>query len=260
MTASSFYDKPIALFDVSPDTLCQGTDNTFTDLSTAPNSTVQSWNWNFGDGTSATGNGPTKRYSNPGNYNVTLTVTNAVGCVSDAFTDDVIVYLQPVIDAGPSFVVPQGTQVMFRPTANDSTSLQFMWTPAADFTDATKLTQSLVANYDQTYTLTATGLGNCTATDFLTVKILKPVKVPNSFSPNGDGTNDTWVITNLQDYPGATVEVFNRYGQAIFKSSGYSTPWDGRFNGKDIPVATYYYVINLKNGFAPLTGSVTIVK
>lgn len=255
-----FYDKPIASFTVEPDTLCQGTDNVFTDASTAPNSSITKWSWSFGDGSTATTRNPVKRYDAPGNYDVMLTVTNSVGCVSNIFSDKVIVYLQPLIDAGPSFTVTQGTLVQFRPTANDSSVLTFRWEPASDFADPAILRPALIAMYDQTYTLTATGQGNCTATDALTVKVLKPVNVPNAFSPNGDGINDTWTIPNLADYPGATVDVYNRYGQRIFSSTGYGAPWDGTWNGKMLPLATYYYVIRLQNGFAPLTGHVTILR
>jgi gliding motility-associated-like protein len=113
---------------------------------------------------------------------------------------------------------------------------------------------------DQTYVLTATGLGHCTATDVLSVKVFKPVKVPNVFSPNGDQINDRWEIPNLADYPGCNVEIFNRYGQRVFSSLGYATPWDGTSNGKMLPLATYYYIIKLKNGFPPLSGNVTILQ
>jgi gliding motility-associated-like protein len=187
-------------------------------------------------------------------------VTNSAGCASQTFTKQVVVYLQPVIDAGPSFTVPEGTVVQFNPTANDSTVLTFNWDPGTGLSNANTLRPKLQAMYDETYTLTATGEGQCTASDLLKVKILKPVNVPNAFSPNGDGIHDTWDITNLSDYPGCTVEVFNRYGQRVFYSGGYGTPWNGTVGGKPLPMATYYYVIHLKNGFAPKTGSVTIVK
>ena len=257
---SAFFDKPIADFMVNPTSLCQGTDNRFTDQSTAPNSSVSSWSWYFGDGTSATTQHPTKRYSNPGVYDVKLTVMNAVGCTSDVYIDQVTVYLQPVIDAGPAFVVPQGTIVQLNPKANDSTVVSFAWAPPINLSNPNTLRPLVNAVSDQIYTIIANGPGGCTATDQTTVKILKPVRPPNVFSPNGDGINDKWVITNLSDYPGAFVEIFNRYGQRIFYSAGYNDPWEGTIGGKPLPVATYYYVINLKNGFQPLTGSVTIIR
>ena len=157
--------------------------------------------------------------------------------------------------------MPQGTQIQFKPIVNDSSAtVNFLWTPPFGLSSATVLTPRLTANADQLYKLTATGDGNCTASDILTVKILRPVKIPNAFSPNGDYVNNEWRIDNLSDYPGATVEVYNRYGQLVFKSVGYNTPWDGTMKGKPLPVATYYYIIKLENGFDPLTGSVTIIR
>jgi len=249
-----FFDKPVAGFSVSPQELC-----IFTDASTAPNSSVQSWNWNFGDGNSAAVVNPVKNYSVPGVYNVSLIVTNTVGCVSDPFIIPVTVHLQPVIDAGPSLVLPQGTQVLMKATAN-STNLNFTWSPSFGLDNPTALNPTLTALADQTYTLVALGAFGCTAMDTMTVKILKPVIIPNVFSPNGDNIHDQWMLPNLTDYPGATVEVFNRYGQQVFYSEGYSTPWNGTLKGKPLPVATYYYIIELKNGFKPLTGSVTILR
>ncbi|SDE15679.1 gliding motility-associated C-terminal domain-containing protein [Mucilaginibacter pineti] len=86
------------------------------------------------------------------------------------------------------------------------------------------------------------------------------VIIPNSFSPNGDGANDTWVIKNLSTYPHNTVEIFNRYGQRLFLSNGYGVAWDGTVKGEQLPPGTYYYIVNLKNGSKSLSGSVTIIR
>ena len=82
--------------------------------------------------------------------------------------------------------------------------------------------------------------------------------IPNAFSPNNDGINDTWQIPALQTYTDPEVTVFNRYGQAVYRSKGYGTAWDGSFKGKRLPVGTYYYVIDLKIGEV-LSGWVMIV-
>lgn len=259
-TLSDFYDKPIAQFTIAPDEICQGVNPVITEGSTAPNSTVASWAWNFDDNTPVvTDQVPVKQFANAGVFDVSLTVKNAIGCESDPFVQTVTVHLQPVIDAGRSFVVPMGTPILFEATAN-SPSLTFEWTPPVGLSDATILNPGLTAVADETYTLTATGDFGCTASDFITVKILKPVNVPNVFSPNGDNIHDKWMIPNLSDYPGCTVEVFNRYGQQVFYSKGYNTPWDGTWRGKELPFGAYYYVIHLQNGFKPITGSITILK
>jgi gliding motility-associated-like protein len=257
---SAFFAQPVAAFSVSPDTLCQGTDNVFTDKSTDPTAGIISWSWNFGDGSTSTEKDPVKKYAQPGEYGVQLKVESASGCASVPYNSKVIVYLQPVIDAGPSFTVPQGTLVQFRPVANDSVNLKFRWEPAADFPNPNMFAPLITAMKDGEYTLTAIGKHNCSASDKMFVKVLKPVTPPSAFSPNGDGINDTWIIKNLGDYPGATVEVFNRYGARVFRSEGYANPWNGTANGSVLPVGTYYYVIKLKNGFPPLTGYVAILK
>lgn len=257
---STFYDKPIANFSVTPTELCQGVNNVFTDNSSAPNSTVQGWSWDFGDGKTSTAQSPTHRYQSPGVFDVNLIVRNAVGCESDPYPATVTVNLQPVVDAGWSFVVPRGTVITLAPRVNDSTVLSFLWTPQGDIPDPTILRPSFAAQTNQVYRLTATGPGNCSDSDTMYVKILDPLKIPNVFSPNGDNINDTWILKNLNDYPGASVQVFNRYGQEVFRSSGYPRPWDGTFNGKPLPVGTYYYIIRPRNEFEPLTGPVTIIR
>jgi gliding motility-associated-like protein len=92
------------------------------------------------------------------------------------------------------------------------------------------------------------------------VTVLLPVNVPNAFSPNGDGINDVWNIRNLADYPDATVKIFDRYGKLVYTSRGYSKPWDGTRNGTALPVGTYSYIIQVKQGDTPLNGSVTIIR
>ncbi|UPK71781.1 PKD domain-containing protein [Chitinophaga filiformis] len=255
----AFFNQPQADFSVAPDTLCQGADNVFTDKSRDDNNNIVSWAWTFGDGSGSTDRNPVKRYSQPGNYPVQLVVANGAGCVSQPFTSNVVVYLQPVIDAGQSFIVPQGTVLTFNATANDSTVLKFRWSPPLGLSDPTALRPTLAAMEDQVYTLTAIGEGSCSAMDELSVKVFKAVKVPNAFSPNGDQVNDRWELTNLSEYADCTVEVFNRYGQRVYYSEGYKTPWDGSYKGHLLPAATYYYIIKLKNGFAPLTGYVVIL-
>jgi gliding motility-associated-like protein len=255
----AFFGKPVAALSVDARNICQGVDTRFSDRSTDAGSTITGWAWTFGDGTVSTSRNPVKRYTLPGTYVVSLSATNAGGCVSDPVRDTVRVFLQPVVDAGPSFVVQQGTRVTFQPKVNDTT-LRFTWSPAPDLSPASLLRASVTASQDQIYRLTAIGQNNCTASDTLTVRILKPVKVPNAFSPNGDGVHDTWNIEHISDYPGSSLQVFNRYGQLVYSIKGYSTPWDGRANGKDLPVGVYYYIIELRNGFSPLNGSITIIR
>ncbi|QEC77261.1 gliding motility-associated C-terminal domain-containing protein [Mucilaginibacter ginsenosidivorax] len=89
---------------------------------------------------------------------------------------------------------------------------------------------------------------------------LSPLSIANSFTPNGDGHNDYWKINNIESYPSAVVQVFNRNGQKLFESKGYATPFNGTYNGKALPVGTYYYIINLNKNCNLLSGSLTILR
>lgn len=87
------------------------------------------------------------------------------------------------------------------------------------------------------------------------------LNIPNTFTPNGDNYNDTWVIGNLDLYPNATVKVFNKWGNEIFSSEGSYTPWNGTHKGSDLPADVYYYIIVLENDEDnKYTGTITIIR
>ncbi|MCD6366728.1 MAG: gliding motility-associated C-terminal domain-containing protein, partial [Bacteroidales bacterium] len=86
------------------------------------------------------------------------------------------------------------------------------------------------------------------------------LKIPDIFTPNGDGTNDTWLIEGIDLYPNATIEIYNRWGDLIFKSTGYNEPWDGTWNGKELPISSFIYIIDLHNDTKQIQGIVTIKK
>jgi gliding motility-associated-like protein len=90
--------------------------------------------------------------------------------------------------------------------------------------------------------------------------IIADIIIPNAFTPNGDGINDTWDIQKINNYPDCSVQVFNRYGLLVFSSIGYSIPWDGIYKGSELPTGTYYYIINLYAGIPVLSGFVVIIR
>ncbi|MBS1565781.1 MAG: gliding motility-associated C-terminal domain-containing protein, partial [Bacteroidetes bacterium] len=154
-----------------------------------------------------------------GTHAITYTYSAANGC-SDTATRNIIVWPTPIVDAGPDRYLLEGGSITLLATASGN-RLSYLWDPAQYLDNPTALTPASSSPVDITYTLTATSADGCTAGDDVFVKILKNIKVPNAFSPNGDGINDTWVIEYLDSYPGCTVDVFNRYGQTVFHSTGY---------------------------------------
>mgnify|MGYP001794811357 CR=1 FL=1 len=103
-------------------------------------------------------------------------------------------------------------------------------------------------------------LGCGTATDEVTICLYKTVRAPNVFSPNGDGINDSWVISGLDSYPESIVKVYSRGGQLVFQSKANEKNWDGNFNNRRLPVGTYYYLIDLNIGQPQMSGWVVIIR
>jgi gliding motility-associated-like protein len=109
-------------------------------------------------------------------------------------------------------------------------------------------------------TLNVTDANGCTASQTINVtSYCLEIKFPNTFTPNGDGINDTWVIAGLEGDPTSRVQIFNRNGTMILDSKTYPVPWDGKYHGKKVNAGVYYYIITAKNGKQVMNGALTII-
>lgn len=209
---------------------------------------------------------------------ITCVVTNNDQCmpVSSAvsnpasLTSDPNVTTGVVITSSVSGTVDIGTSITFKatPSANLQTAPVYYWMVNGQTvgTNGSTFTSNTLSDGDVVTCIMLSG-GKCVAnpsvtSNSITVSIIIPQKItiPNVFTPNGDGNNDTWIIAALLSYPDCTVNIYNRYGAAVYQSKGYQYPWDGRMNGKALPVGTYYYVIDTKKNNQKLAGPVTILR
>jgi gliding motility-associated-like protein len=115
-----------------------------------------------------------------------------------------------------------------------------------------------------TYTLTLTDDNGCVLTLSFVIEI--PLKIPDAITPNGDGINDQFEILNIGAYMDISIQIFNRWGDQVFLFEGTGTEytdmenqWDGQYNGSDLPMGGYVYIIKLGEK-EPLTGVVTIIR
>jgi len=113
-----------------------------------------------------------------------------------------------------------------------------------------------------TYWVKVYDQNDCEGTDTVNITMVncKPIKIPNTFTPNNDGVNDTWKIAELTIYKSCTVQIFNRYGQLVFTSKGPYIPWNGKLNGKPVPIGTYYYIINVADTQQQFSGWLLLVR
>ena len=186
-------------------------------------------------------------------------VYNQYSC-ADSANILINVWKKPRALAGPDKKTKEGIPVKLDGSAG-GTDVSYLWSPTVFLDNPFILKPTATLSEDSRYTLTVTSNRGCgTTSDDVFIKVYKNVVVPNAFSPNGDGINDVWQIRGLSSYPDAVLQVFNRYGQQLYYSKSYNIPWDGTFKGTQLPVGTYYYVVDLKIGEPPISGWVVILR
>jgi gliding motility-associated-like protein len=87
------------------------------------------------------------------------------------------------------------------------------------------------------------------------------LEIPNVFTPNGDGVNDVFHTRNV-NLTSYSLNIFNRWGESVFKTDDVSKGWDGTINGKEVPDGTYLFLLEAKGADDVIynkTGHVTLI-
>lgn len=257
---------------------CKGTDSTTVAINVRPKAVINTEGRTICSGDtvplSSTGGtsyvwSPTANLSDPNISNPVaspedttvykVTVTNNLFCTDTALVT-INVIASPNADAGPDQFILEGQSVTLSASVSGNID-RFLWSPAVSISDVQSLQPIVSPAATTRYIFSITSSNGCgSAIDSVLVFVYKKVIVPNAFSPNGDGINDTWNITALNTYDDYDLLVFNRYGRIVFQSKNYSNDWNGTFDGKSLPVGTYYYFIDVKHNLPKLSGSVTILR
>ncbi|TBW27415.1 gliding motility-associated C-terminal domain-containing protein [Gramella sp. KN1008] len=197
-----------------------------------------------------------------------VTQTNDAGCESDATAIDVTISdpgTPTIDDANPSFCEYDDPTIADLNDAVDQTS-NVTWYSSADGTEALSTGTALqdgVTYYASLYDVET----DCDSSERLAVTVTIedcPLLFPEGISPNGDGRNDTFDIENIErEYPNYTIEIYNRWGDVVYKGNANTPDWDGSANqsgslGDDVlPVGVYFYLLDFNDGVtAPRKGKV----
>ena len=203
---------------------------------------------------------------NEGTETIIYQYTDSNNC-TNADTQSVVIYQIPMLDtaliSNVSCIGNNDGSVTL--TINGGTpSYIYQWTGPDDFSANSANLSNLQAG---TYNLTLTDNNNCIlkySVD-LTESSDACLDIPTVFTPNGDGVNDNWELLGVSVIKDLSIEIYNRWGDLIFIFDGSGSEydanrWDGTYNGKPLPISSYVYIINLKNGNEPIQGIVTIKK
>ncbi|TKG96295.1 T9SS type B sorting domain-containing protein [Puteibacter caeruleilacunae] len=212
----------------------------------------------------------TPEYTPPGIGMSTLQLTVTHTPTGETDTDEVTVTVLegPTADAGPDQEIFEGvTADLDGSQSTGMMPMTYEWTTNDGNFDIPPAANDPKARVDAvgTYILTVTDNDGCRNTDEMKVALRVPgdIDIVNGFTPNGDGTNDVFIIDGIDDYPVNTVMIFNRWGTKVYQGANYDNKevvWDGTVNtgamtigSGQLPTGTYFYIVTLngeKVGFS----------
>lgn len=255
---------PVANFNYTP-IMCYGQCYSFENTSTGGDT----YFWTF-EGAAT----PTSEEENPedicylnstGTFNVTLTVLDQFGS-STSITQQVIVVPPTTVNAGPDQTITQGTTTTLSATVGGNGSGEFIWQPFESVTAFDQpSTQTVPLQETTQFIVYYEQSGGCVSSDTVMVFIDEEVLVggvPNSFSPNGDGTNDILYVRG-NNITAMKLIIYNRYGQEVFSTTDQKMGWDGTRGGRALNggVFGYYLEASFADGTRSVQkGDITLVR
>lgn len=198
----------------------------------------------------------------------TITGGDDYGCFPDTANIEIKVFDLPTVAAPPDAEIIAGTPLLL-PATGSADVISWKWTPGTylDCSYCASPTTKALAN--TTYTVTVSNANGCIAKDEVYIKMqcdAAKVRIPNAFTPNGDGNNDVFTILGISYVKKLTI--FNRYGRKVFERSNFlandrSTGWDGTFNGMQLQADSYVYFVEMQcddGGIFTRKGTVTLIR
>jgi gliding motility-associated-like protein len=242
-----FNPPPTILASLSGTLACIPTPVNFYDNSVTGNvnDPINSWFWDFGDGTTSSSQNASHVYTTTGAYTINLTVTTDGGCTNNNSSSPLVVYAYPHPNAAFTvnstvFDLPYD-QLVCTNQSNGATN--YNWT-FGDGGSSTEVSPSYTYTSVGAYHIQLVAISPFGCTDTASVDIVTDADVvfPNAFTPNGDGANGGYYIPGSLNndiffpYTSGVVEykfqIFDRWGELIFETEDYKQGWDGYYRGK----------------------------
>ena len=225
-------DKPTLSLSPSGNvTICDGDS-----LRVTASSSVNNYLWSTGD----TLDNITIKTA--GNYKVISATSN------DCITIDSV---EVIVDPGPTANAGVDTTVTFGDTVRlmGSGGQVYSWEPSTYLDNPDVSNPKVKPTESITYVLKVTNNNGCVDFDTIIVTVDRNIgaRVTNLFTPNNDGVNDTWDISDVPGIDDARVIVLNRWGWEVLNTTEYEHDWNGEYEGKPLPEGTYVYMIIFKN-------------
>ncbi len=260
---------PFLVIAPSSEESCLPATITFENLSD-PISEEYDIEWNFGDGNFGDGVSPTHTYESVGTFPISLSVTSPFGCEIDTSFGDLITTLpSPVADFtfSPNRVSRLDPVVSFTDLSSDAIRWDWLFSDFGISREKNPI-YTFQSSGEQTIELIVTGRNLCRDTIVSSLIVIPDIayKLPNAFTPNGDGINDTFFgVGNVGDAVQFHLSIWNRYGELIFETEDSNAQWNGKKNnvGQDAPNGVYVVkvrYVNFNDEVFEVQGFVTVIR
>ena len=244
----NIFENPVLNLISKSDVLCNGETSGSIEVIAIGGTSPVAYDWNNGQ----TGSGIT----NIGAGNYLVSATDANGCqdtLSESLSEPAAIVINETI-TDPTCEDSQDGAIEIS-ISGGSPGYTIQWSNGS----SGPLTENLGPG---TINVDVTDENQCLVNESYSLVAEKDIciTVYEIITPNGDGSNDTWVITGIELYPDATVQVYDRWGRQVYHSVGYPGQWDGTNKGKVLPMDSYHYIIKYQKDKDPIIGNITIVK
>lgn len=227
---------------------CAGEPATLQASQTDQATTINSWDWLFGD--NSTGTGATAQHTYPGSdsYSARVVATSSQGCASLPANVSVMP-IRIAASAGNDTIIVLGTPYRIPASASrndgNNTQLSYNWQPSTDLDNPQALQPVATPQNDIDYLLTVSSPEGCSATDAVHITVFKgsAIYVPAGFTPNQDGLNDEIKPYYIGITKLAYFTLFNRWGEKVFTTTDLTKGWNGVYKGALQPTGTYVWML-----------------
>ena len=225
---------------------------THTGIFLRPDTSIVNWKWAFPNGNSANvQDPPQQRYSVAGNFDVSAIAVNSSGC-SDTALRNILVNPLPTVTM-PGTLNKQAGFPITIPAVYTSNVMNWSWTPDVTLSCNDCPQPIATPKFNTRYTVSFTDSNGCKNSGQIQIIVFcenANVFVPNTFSPNGDGSNDVFYVRGKGLERVKTLRVFNRWGEVVFEKNNFavndaSVGWDGRYKGNQAVPDVYVYQVEV---------------
>lgn len=258
------------LIDISGDSvLCINSSLLHFGIFLIPDTSVVTWSWNFPNGNTSINQNPVvQTYKQAGNFTVTAIATNSSGC-KDTTTQSLLVNPLPTVVMPNTITIQAGFPATIPATYATNVNT-WLWSPATGLSCTNCSNPIAGPNFNTFYQVAFTDANGCTNFGSILVQVLcqnSNLFIPNTFSPNGDGSNDKFYPRGVGLDRVKVMRIFNRWGEVVFEKRDFpindaAAGWDGTYKGKAAQADVYIYQAEVfcQNGeIIKLNGNIALI-